>query len=305
MRACFPFSPRSKKRNQAAAGVFIDAGCLRYVQTGSDDVRHDEVVRCLDLAMHDAPDRSAAQAYYRGAFSALRAAGAPQDVPVAFALPFTACAIKWTNGQGLSLEEVRSSVDADFSHYFSFPGHEAAYDIAETRMPDGPMGDRRAFLLAAAREEQVRALMDACADCGYALAAVEPAQVALERALGTMRVHKAGAALALFLTGDEMFCSLSLDGQPFFFHLADAVQAEEDVLGAIRFVWSQHPELDVKQIDVWGPGYMKNTTHCIGDAYPDMAVAVHAADDLGEGAFRGGGERWFVPYGLAIRGSRA
>ena len=179
----FGFKKHKKKR----AGLFIDRGYFRYltvVGLPGSYVVTDAVSGELseEVTQGGDPFTSNGMYLYQVMNEILHNVGSI-DVPVRLSLPTTDSLLRVVNFPNMSLYEAKLAFRYEFENYFPFPIEEGIFDLAEIFYPLQNGTEEPRFLVGAARRTLIENITKAAKANGIEITAIEPAQVALERAV--------------------------------------------------------------------------------------------------------------------------
>ncbi|MCK9437458.1 MAG: pilus assembly protein PilM [Synergistaceae bacterium] len=179
----FGFKKHKKKR----AGLFIDRGYFRYltvVGLPGSYVVTDAVSGELseEVTQGGDPFTSNGMYLYQVMNEILHNVGSI-DVPVRLSLPTTDSLLRVVNFPNMSLYEAKLAFRYEFENYFPFPIEEGIYDLAEIFYPLQNGAEESRYLVGAARKTLIENITKAAKANGIEITAIEPAQIALERAV--------------------------------------------------------------------------------------------------------------------------
>lgn len=209
-----------QRKRSYQAGLYLDKGMYRYLalQAGADEY---EVIDCL--AGEIPSDRNMGEDPFERNGSGLlpvfeTIAGMVNDtkIPVFVSLPTLDSLIRIVNMPGVNLAEAKLAFRYEFENYFPFSADEAVYDMDEIDYPLPNGGSEKRFLVSAARFPLVDNIMKYAARGGLNLCAIEPAQIALERAV-TPKIVLDDAAVYIYAGNVRSTLTLSWRGNGVFY----------------------------------------------------------------------------------------
>ncbi len=133
------------------------------------------------------------------------------DVPVRLSLPTIDSLLRVVNFPNMSLYEAKLAFRYEFENYFPFPIEEGVYDLGEILYPLQNGSEESRYLVAATRKALIENITKAAKANGIEITAIEPAQIALERAVAPLTpvsdasvyIYAARQGLSLFSRGRQ------------------------------------------------------------------------------------------------------
>lgn len=320
-----------RRNKKECAGLFLDRGIYRYISLLGYPGKY-EVVRSVAGTLPD----SFSLAGGIDADSDLRLGKIFKNIvseigdtqtPVNIAIPATDSLLRIVQLPNVSLTEAKMAFRYDFERYFPFPVDEAVFDMAPIIYPLQTGGEEKRFLVAATRKALINEIMNAGAAEGLDISAIEPAQIALERAVSEVlpNINAAESAVYVYVSRSNSVILLSWKGNGIFYRSLsegfdktsspfsvdqDAQEESQEyvflraVNSSLQFALSQIRGFDPSVMFIFGPGssealceLFKETVN-IPSVLSVDPLAVHgielSAGDIGSGS-------WDIPLGLALR----
>ena len=176
-----------KKHKKKRAGLFIDRGYYRYFAVvglpGSyvvTDAVSGEISE--EVTQGGDPYASNGMYLYQVMNEILHNVGS-MDVPVRLSLPTTDSLLRVVKFPNMTLYEAKLAFRYEFENYFPFPIEEGVYDLGEVLYPLQNGTEESRYLVAATRKTLIENITKAAKANGIEITAIEPAQIALERAV--------------------------------------------------------------------------------------------------------------------------
>jgi len=315
-----------KNRRKEFGGLFIDKGMFRFISlTGSEGeiaVRHVSFGVIPDI--HAGSDPFADYgAGIENAFSYVLSKIGKLNMPIAISIPTTESLLRIVTLPDMEITEAKMAFKYDFENYFPFTTETAVYDIAPIvyPLPDG--AEEKRYIAVASRRRLIEKIMYAAEEQNIEIAVIEPAQIALERAV-TPIVVPVDAAVYLYAGRENSVMILSWKGNGVFYRtLTDGFVEKTDssdlqtvpynstqfsfvkqVYSSLQFAVSQMHGFNVDSVYLYGPGssqdlcdLLKNTlnvaTVLMTDPLRIHGIKLNASDNEAG--------MWEIPIGLALR----
>ncbi len=181
--ALFGLGKQKKKR----AGLFIDRGYFRYLAVvglpGSFVVTDSFAGEISEeVSQGSDPFSNNGTFLFRVMNEVLHSVGT-MDVPVRLSLPTTDSLLRVVNFPNMSMYEAKLAFRYEFENYFPFPVEEGVFDLAEIYYPLQNGTEEPRYLVGAARKTLIENITKAAKSNGIEITAIEPAHLALERAV--------------------------------------------------------------------------------------------------------------------------
>ena len=318
--ALFGFKKQKKKR----AGLFIDRGYFRYlavVGLPGSIVVADSFAGELpeDATQGGDPFANNGMYLFQVMNEVLHAVGTI-DVPVRLSLPTTDSLLRVVNFPGMSLYEAKLAFRYEFENYFPFPIEEGIFDLAEIFYPLQNGTEEPRYLVGAARKTLIENITKAAKANGIEITAIEPAQVALERAV-TPITPVSDASVYIYAGKTRSVLIFSWKGNGIFYRTMsigftgisfvdesfnEQLSAEfnafaREVHSSLQFALSQIRGFKPDMFFLFGPGATQDLCEFLKESLsiPEIMVSdpisIHGLD------FDSSAGSWDIPIGLALR----
>ena len=316
----FGFKKQKKKR----AGLFIDRGYFRYlavVGLPGSIVVADSFAGELpeDATQGGDPFANNGMYLFQVMNEVLHAVGTI-DVPVRLSLPTTDSLLRVVNFPGMSLYEAKLAFRYEFENYFPFPIEEGIFDLAEIFYPLQNGTEEPRYLVGAARKTLIENITKAAKANGIEITAIEPAQVALERAV-TPITPVSDASVYIYAGKTRSVLIFSWKGNGIFYRTMsigftgisfvdesfnEQLSAEfnafaREVHSSLQFALSQIRGFKPDMFFLFGPGATQDLCEFLKESLsiPEIMVSdpisIHGLD------FDSSAGSWDIPIGLALR----
>ena len=316
----FGFKKHKKKR----AGLFIDRGYFRYlavVGLPGSIVVADSFAGELpeDATQGGDPFANNGMYLFQVMNEVLHAVGTI-DVPVRLSLPTTDSLLRVVNFPGMSLDEAKLAFRYEFENYFPFPIEEGIFDLAEIFYPLQNGTEEPRYLVGAARKTLIENITKAAKANGIEITAIEPAQVALERAV-TPITPVSDASVYIYAGKTRSVLIFSWKGNGIFYRTMsigftgisfvdesfnEQLSAEfnafaREVHSSLQFALSQIRGFKPDMFFLFGPGATQDLCEFLKESLsiPEIMVSdpisIHGLD------FDSSAGSWDIPIGLALR----
>ena len=318
--ALFVLGKQKKKR----AGLFIDRGYFRYlavVGLPGSIVVADSFAGELpeDATQGGDPFANNGMYLFQVMNEVLHAVGTI-DVPVRLSLPTTDSLLRVVNFPGMSLYEAKRAFRYEFENYFPFPIEEGIFDLAEIFYPLQNGTEEPRYLVGAARKTLIENITKAAKANGIEITAIEPAQVALERAV-TPITPVSDASVYIYAGKTRSVLIFSWKGNGIFYRTMsigftgisfvdesfnEQLSAEfnafaREVHSSLQFALSQIRGFKPDMFFLFGPGATQDLCEFLKESLsiPEIMVSdpisIHGLD------FDSSAGSWDIPIGLALR----
>lgn len=316
----FGFKKHKKKR----AGLFIDRGYFRYLTVvglpGSYIVT-DAVSGELseEVTQGGDPFTSNGMYLYQVMNEILHNVGSI-DVPVRLSLPTTDSLLRVVNFPNMSLYEAKLAFRYEFENYFPFPIEEGIYDLAEIFYPLQNGAEESRYLVGAARKTLIENITKAAKANGIEITAIEPAQIALERAV-TPITPVSDASVFIYAGKTRSVLIFSWKGNGIFYRTMsigftgisfvdesfnEQLNAEynafaREIHSSLQFALSQMRGFKPDMFFIFGPGATQDLCDFLKESLSIPEIMLSDPISLHGLAFDSSAGSWDIPIGLALR----
>ena len=316
----FGFKKHKKKR----AGLFIDRGYFRYLTVvglpGSYIVT-DAVSGELseEVTQGGDPFTSNGMYLYQVMNEILHNVGSI-DVPVRLSLPTTDSLLRVVNFPNMSLYEAKLAFRYEFENYFPFPIEEGIYDLAEIFYPLQNGAEESRYLVGAARKTLIENITKAAKANGIEITAIEPAQIALERAV-TPITPVSDASVFIYAGKTRSVLIFSWKGNGIFYRTMsigftgisfvdesfnEQLNAEynafaREIHSSLQFALSQMRGFKPDMFFIFGPGATQDLCDFLKESLSIPEIMLSDPISLHGLAFDISAGSWDIPIGLALR----
>lgn len=316
----FGFKKHKKKR----AGLFIDRGYFRYLTVvglpGSYIVT-DAVSGELseEVTQGGDPFTSNGMYLYQVMNEILHNVGSI-DVPVRLSLPTTDSLLRVVNFPNMSLYEAKLAFRYEFENYFPFPIEEGIYDLAEIFYPLQNGAEESRYLVGAARKTLIENITKAAKANGIEITAIEPAQIALERAV-TPITPVSDASVFIYAGKTRSVLIFSWKGNGIFYRTMsigftgisfvdesfnEQLNAEynafaREIHSSLQFALSQMRGFKPDMFFIFGPGATQDLCDFLKESLSIPEIMLSDPISLHGLAFDNSAGSWDIPIGLALR----
>lgn len=315
-----------KKTSKAYGGLFIDKGLFRFIILKKNS-EHIEVVKTTAATI---PDQNHGNdpfddygKHLGSVFSYIRQLTGNITVPINIALPINDSLLRIVPDMDLSPEDTKQAFKYEYERYFPFTVEESTYDLQKIIYPLRDKGTEKRCLAMAARKVLVDNIMDTAESQHFKMIAIEPAQIALERAI-TPTIPISDACILLYAGITSSVFILSWKGNGIFYRVIpigfgaqksefNAETAPDDapqfaftklVHSSKQFAVSQIRGCDPDIVYLYGPGasiglrnILKESIE-VSDVLVSDPLNIHGISlnpsDIEMGL-------WNIPIGLALR----
>lgn len=315
----------NKKKNEAA-GLFIDRGIYRYIALTGHPGNY-QVTRAFAGTLPDSvgPDGEPYVEPGKSLDAALKII--IKDVgdigsSVNLSLPTSDSLLRTVPLPDMETEEARMAFKFDYDRYFPFSVQEAVFDLAPITYPLQGGAEEKRYIVASARKSFIDGIMDSASNNNLDIFALEPAQIALERAI-TPSIPNADAVVYVYAGRRRSVLILSWKGNGIF-HRSIADSFEEgptdfetntselttehmfvrEIHSSLQFALSQIRGFEPDTMVIFGPGSSEGLMKIFKDTVQIESVifsnpfTVHGIDFSSYDAAAG---NWEIPLGLALR----
>jgi len=315
-----------KKKKKESAGLFIDRGIFRYIALKGQPGEY-EVLRAVagKLSASVGPDGEPYIEPGKSLNAALKEIIKEIGefrTAVNLSLPTSDSLMRTVPLPVTDAEEARMAFRYDYERYFPFSVQEAVFDLAPIMYPLPGGNEEKRYLVASARKAFVDGIMDSASLNDLEINALEPAQIALERAI-TPVLNVLDAAVYVYAGRRRSVLILSWKGNGIY-HRSISESFEEGLLSSedgsddtlaknmfareinssLQFALSQIRGFEPECMVVFGPGCTENLIQLLKDTVQIESVIhsdpfdVHGIEfsslDKSSGS-------WEIPLGLALR----
>ena len=316
----FGFKKHKKKR----AGLFIDRGYFRYltvVGLPGSYVVTDAVSGELseEVTQGGDPFTSNGMYLYQVMNEILHNVGSI-DVPVRLSLPTTDSLLRVVNFPNMSLYEAKLAFRYEFENYFPFPIEEGIYDLAEIFYPLQNGAEESRYLVGAARKTLIENITKAAKANGIEITAIEPAQIALERAV-TPITPVSDASVFIYAGKTRSVLIFSWKGNGIFYRTMsigftgisfvdesfnEQLNAEynafaREIQSSLQFALSQMRGFKPDMFFIFGPGATQDLCDFLKESLSIPEIMLSDPISLHGLAFDSSAGSWDIPIGLALR----
>ena len=313
-----------KKHKKKRAGLFIDRGYFRYltvVGLPGSYVVTDAVSGELseEVTQGGDPFTNNGMYLYQVMNEILHNVGSI-DVPVRLSLPTTDSLLRVVNFPNMSLYEAKLAFRYEFENYFPFPVEEGIYDMAEIFYPLQNGTEEPRFLVGAARRTLIENITKAAKANGIEITAIEPAQVALERAV-TPAAPVSDACVYIYAGKIRSVIIFSWKGNGIFYRTMsigftgisfvdesfnEQLSAEysafaREIHSSLQFALSQIRGFKPDIFFLFGPGATKDLCEFLKESLSIPEIMVSDPISVHSLSFDSSAGSWDIPIGLALR----
>ena len=234
--------------------------------------------------------------------------------PVAVSIPSRDTLIRVVDLPEMELGDARQALQWDFDKYFPYAFSDAAVDISRIDNPLKGEAGTMSLLVAACKLRTVESVMRMADTAGMPLAAIEPENVAMFRAVLGPTLSFPGGYLLLFAEDgvSQLVLGYKDNGVLYRTSLVDIVEGGDgerdfsplvrEVGNTLTFARNQYRELTVDHVALGGvlsgesklKGVLEETTGLkvmVADPWGPWGITLHSGDTLG----------WEAAVGLAVR----
>jgi type IV pilus assembly protein PilM len=317
-----------RKKKKERAGLFVDRDSFQYISLIGDE-GHLEVVNSVAAKLPEymdterGDDWDIAEASREKIFRNIAGAIGDIKIPVSLAIPPIDSLLRIVPLPDMPLNEAKMAFRYDYERYFPFPVDEAVFDIAPIVYPLQGGEEEKRFIVASTRKSLVTEIMNAASSQGIDVDCIEPAQIALERAV-TPKIPYCDAAVYVYAGKKNSVILLSWKGSGIFYRsISDGMENApsfeyedtsddkpeygfvKEVRSSLQFALSQIRGFEPAEMYLFGPGandrlsgYMKEMIDIPSVVVTDP-VKIHGIEFSGSDDKSQTG--WDIPIGLAMR----
>ena len=165
--------------------------------------------------------------------------------PVCIGLPEGEVTIRFPSFPEMSIEDVRGTLDLNFSEYFPYQREEAVFDAIKIKTPNDEHKEDITVLAAAAKRQTVDRILGAAHSAGILPGPVEPVNFAMIRSIPE-------ALEGLSVLADPHNIVTVWQGFGIFFRTANNKNNAQDILNTIQFVQTQYRNVNVEKLILAG-----------------------------------------------------
>lgn len=311
------------RKKKTKAGLLIDRGMFRYLAI-------DGVVGDFSVAEHiagvlpissdyDGDPFARAGANLEPCFAEIAKQIPDLKIPISLSLPTSDFLLRIVNMPGMSAAEAKLAFRYEFENYFPFPVEEGIFDLAQIEYPLPNNAVDKRFLVAATRLSMVENIIKYAEMYGFTVAAIEPAQIAIERAVTPM-VSLSNASVYVYAGRNRSVLILSWKGNGVFYrsmsigfdnlienHDASSAAAPQyvafakEVRSSLQFALSQIRGFETHEIYISGPGASSELCDTLADLLAVEKITNTDCLKLHGLDFENNDRNWEIPIGLALR----
>ena len=167
------------------------------------------------------------------AFSEIHKSIGKIHTPVSIGLPEGETIIRFPTFPEMSIEDIRGSLDLNFSEYFPYQRNESVFDTIRIKTPDEARKTNITMLAAAAKAQTVEHVLNAAHNAGIPAGPVEPLNFAMIRAIPD-------AYQGLCVVVDRHNIVAVWNGDGIYFRIGDTQQNSQDIQNTIRYIEAQY-----------------------------------------------------------------
>ncbi len=180
-------------------------------------------------------------ALLENAFTEVRRSIGKIHIPVSIGLPEGETIIRFPAFPDMSIEDIRGTLDLNFTEYFPYPREEAVFDTVKIKTPDEIHRNNITVLAAAARSSTVEHVLNAAHNAGIPAGPVEPLNFAMIRAIPD-------AYQGLCVVADRHNIVAVWNGDGIYYRTADTQRNTQDIFNTIRYIETQYRTVNVEKI---------------------------------------------------------
>ena len=221
---------------------------------------HSDFIRFVELDENDNPVRKISVPLAEGcivngqiknfvllesALEALRKETGKLNEPVSIGLPEGEAVIRFPTFPDMSIDDIRGTLDLNFSEYFPFQRAEAVFDSIKVKTPNDDRREDITVMAAAAKSQTVDRILEISHNVGIPPGPVEPLNFAMIRSV-------AEAQEGMCLLADRHNIVAVWQGFGIFFRTGNNEDNVQDILNTLRFVETQYRNVRVHRIILAG-----------------------------------------------------
>lgn len=304
-----------KNGNNLSAGLYFDDSSYYYLVLGRSGGRFD-VVDSLCGKFPAALLERGAPLFDSGSgigefLSFFVSVAGHQDIPVNFAIQPQDSLIRIAAMPGLTEGEAQKAFRYEMENYFPFTTDDGVYDLAEIGFPSANGVTEKRFVVSAARRRLIENISNAARSQGICLASIEPAQIALERAISQgaststegcvyMYVGRNCSAIVFLWEG----CGIFYRNVAFGLDSLSRTEAAEAFIKGLLSAFGDAPSLNSSSgwnlCYVFGPGKFSAPLDLLKYKLPFVEFVITSPTCTGKTNFPALGE-WEPALGAALR----
>ena len=220
---------------------------------------------------------------------------------------------------GMSAAEAKMAFRYEFENYFPFPVEEGIFDLAQIEYPLPNNTVDKRFLVAATRLSMVENITKYAEMSGFTVASIEPAQIAIERAVTPM-VPLSNASVYVYAGRSRSVLILSWKGNGVFYRsmsigfdniidnndassavVPQYVAFAKEVRSSLQFALSQIRGFETHEIYISGPGASSELCDVLAESLAVEKIVKADCMKLHGLDFENRDSSWEIPIGLALR----
>lgn len=224
---------------------------------------HDEFIYFIEIDENERPQRKITVplpdgcivngqiknfALLENAFSEIHRSIGKIHIPVCIGLPEGESIIRFPAFPDMGIEDIRGSLDLNFSEYFPYPRDEAVFDLVKIKTPGDSHKNNITILAASARSQTVEKILTAAHNAGIPAGPIEPLNFAMIRAIPD-------AYQGLCIVADAHNIAAVWNGDGIYFRTADNQRGTQDIFNTIRYIETQYRGAQVEKIILLGSDF--------------------------------------------------
>ena len=226
------FKIKAPIASEISAAIAIHDEYIYFIEIDeSNEVRRKITVPLADGCIVNGQIKNFAS--LQNAFVEIRKSIGKIHTPVSIGLPEGETIIRFPAFPDMSIEDIRGSIDVNFSEYFPYHREEAVFDIVKIKTPNDAHKNNITILAAAARSQTVESILIAAHNAGIPAGPVEPLNFAMIRAIPE-------AYQGLCVVADHHNIVAVWNGDGIYFRIGNTQQNSQDIQNTIRYIEAQY-----------------------------------------------------------------
>lgn len=254
---------------------------------------HDEFIYFIEIDENDNPIKKVSVPLAEGCiingqiknfpllqagFEELRKETGKINEPISIGLPEGEAIIRFPAFPDMSIEDIRGTLDVNFSEYFPYERSEAVFDVIRIKTPNDERRDDVTFMVAAAKYQTVEQILETVHNAGMSPGPVEPMNFAMIRAIS--EAHEGLCVLA-----DRHNIATVWEGSGIFFRTGNNENNVQDILNTIQFIETQYRNVRVHRLILAGLNFQLSSDESNGTDFEIINVT----------------DEYYAAQGLAMR----